>query len=43
MAVKKKQVFVDKIYKLTQDKAPLSYTIPSRNSKRKSKINKENK
>jgi len=36
MAVKKKQVFVDKIYKLTQDKAPLSYTIPSRNSKRKS-------
>ena len=36
MAVKKKQVFVDRIYKLTQNRNPLSYTIPSRNSKRKS-------
>ena len=30
----KKQAFVDKTYKLTRDKAPLSYTIPSRNTKR---------
>lgn len=33
---KNKNVFVDKTYKLTKDKAPLSYTIPSRNTKRKS-------
>ena len=33
---KKKLQFVDKTYKLTKDKAPLSYTIPSRNTKRKS-------
>ena len=31
---KKKQSFVDKTYKLTRDKAPLSYTIPSRNTRR---------
>tara|TARA_R110001592_G_scaffold109513_1_gene305327 strand:+ start:123 stop:869 length:747 start_codon:yes stop_codon:yes gene_type:complete len=31
---KKKEAFVDKSYKLTRDKAPLSYTIPSRNTKR---------
>jgi len=31
---KKKQAFVTKSYKLTQDRAPLSYTIPSRNTKR---------
>tara|TARA_R100001460_G_scaffold52800_1_gene91730 strand:+ start:6269 stop:7015 length:747 start_codon:yes stop_codon:yes gene_type:complete len=33
---KNKNVFVDKTYRLTKDKAPLSYTIPSRNTKRKS-------
>lgn len=33
---KSKNIFVDKTYKLTKDKAPLSYTIPSRNTKRKS-------
>jgi hypothetical protein len=33
---KKKETFVDKSYKLTREKAPLSYTIPSRNTKRKS-------
>lgn len=33
---KKKLQFVDKTYKLTKDKAPLSYTIPSRNTRRKS-------
>ena len=33
---KNKKTFVDKTYKLTKDKAPLSYTIPSRNTKRKS-------
>lgn len=33
---KNKNIFVDKTYKLTKDKAPLSYTIPSRNTKRKS-------
>ena len=33
---KNKKAFVDKSYKLTRDKAPLSYTIPSRNTKRKS-------
>ena len=32
---KNKKAFVDKSYKLTRDKAPLSYTIPSRNTKRK--------
>lgn len=31
---KKKEAFVDKSYKLTRDKAPLSFTIPSRNTKR---------
>ena len=31
---KKKEAFVNKNYKLTRDKAPLSYTIPSRNTKR---------
>ncbi len=31
---KKKEAFVNKSYKLTRDKAPLSYTIPSRNTKR---------
>jgi DNA-dependent RNA polymerase auxiliary subunit epsilon len=33
--IKKKQAFVDKAYKLTQNKAPLSFMIPSRNTKRK--------
>ena len=33
---KSKKTFVDKIYRLTKDKAPLSYTIPSRHTKRKS-------
>jgi hypothetical protein len=33
---KNKKAFVDKSYKLTRDKAPLSYTIPSRNTKRRS-------
>jgi len=33
---KKKEAFVNKSYKLTRDKAPLSYTIPSRNTKRSS-------
>ena len=33
---KSKKTFVDKVYKLTKDKAPLSYTIPSRHTKRKS-------
>ncbi|QDP56308.1 MAG: hypothetical protein GOVbin3009_75 [Prokaryotic dsDNA virus sp.] len=33
---KKKTKFVDKTYKLTRNKAPLSYTIPSRHTKRKS-------
>jgi hypothetical protein len=33
---KKKETFVNKSYKLTREKAPLSYTIPSRNTKRKS-------
>ena len=33
---KKKKSFVDKVYRLTKDKAPLSYTIPSRHTKRKS-------
>jgi len=33
---KNKKTFVDKIYRLTKDKAPLSYTIPSRHTKRKS-------
>lgn len=33
---KKKLTFVNKTYKLTKDKAPLSYSIPSRNTKRKS-------
>ena len=33
---KNKEAFVDKSYKLTRDKAPLSYTIPSRNTKRSS-------
>ena len=32
---KSKQAFVDKAYKLTQNKAPLSFMIPSRNTKRK--------
>jgi hypothetical protein len=36
MPTKKKQVFVDKAYKLTKDNAPLSYHIQSRNHKRKS-------
>jgi hypothetical protein len=36
IARKKKNVFTNKTYKLTKDKAPLSYSIPSRNSKRKS-------
>ena len=33
---KKAATFVDKTYKLTRDKAPLSYTIPTRNTKRSS-------
>lgn len=33
---KKKTNFVDKTYKLTRNKAPLSYSIPSRHTKRKS-------
>ena len=33
---KKKEAFVNKSYKLTRDKAPLSFTIPSRNTKRSS-------
>lgn len=33
---KTKKAFVDKSYKLTRDKAPLSFTIPSRNTKRAS-------
>ena len=33
---KSKKTFVDKVYRLTKDKAPLSYTIPSRHTKRKS-------
>ena len=33
---KKAETFVDKTYKLTRDKAPLSYTIPTRNTKRSS-------
>tara|TARA_R100000742_G_C4279050_1_gene102751 strand:+ start:2110 stop:2856 length:747 start_codon:yes stop_codon:yes gene_type:complete len=33
---KNKNVFVDKTYRLTKDKAPLSYTIPSRHTRRKS-------
>ena len=33
---KKNLKFVDKTYKLTRNKAPLSYTIPSRHTKRKS-------
>jgi|TARA_R110000751_G_scaffold18994_4_gene57291 hypothetical protein len=33
---KTKEAFVTKSYKLTRGKAPLSYTIPSRNSKRSS-------
>ena len=33
---KKKEAFVTKSYKLSRDKAPLSYTIPSRNTKRTS-------
>ena len=33
---KNKKSFVDKVYRLTKDKAPLSYTIPSRHTKRKS-------
>ena len=36
MSTKKKQVFVNKAYKLTKDNAPLSYHIQSRNHKRKS-------
>jgi hypothetical protein len=36
MKPKKKSNFVDKVYKLTHDRAPLSYSIPSRNTKRKS-------
>lgn len=36
VAAKKKLVFVDKAYKLTKNQAPLSYSIPSRNTKRKS-------
>jgi hypothetical protein len=32
---KSKQAFVDKAYKLTQNRAPLSFMIPSRNTKRK--------
>ena len=36
MTTKKKQVFVNKTYKLTKDNAPLSYHIQSRNHKRKS-------
>lgn len=33
---KNKKTFVDKVYRLTKDKAPLSYTIASRHTKRKS-------
>lgn len=33
---KNKKSFVDKTYKLTKEKAPLSFTIPSRNTKRSS-------
>lgn len=33
---KSKKTFVDKVYRLTKEKAPLSYTIPSRHTKRKS-------
>jgi hypothetical protein len=36
MKPKKQSNFVDKVYKLTHDRAPLSYSIPSRNTKRKS-------
>jgi len=36
MSTKKKQVFVNKAYKLTKDNAPLSYHIQSRNHQRKS-------
>jgi hypothetical protein len=36
MALKNKPVFVDKVYKLTQNRAPLSYSIPSRNTRRRS-------
>ena len=36
IARKKKNVFTNKTYKLTKNKAPLSYSIPSRNTKRKS-------
>jgi hypothetical protein len=32
--MKKKNVPVDKVYKLTRDAAPLSYTLPTRNSRR---------
>ena len=33
---KSKKTFVDKVYRLTKEKAPLSYTIASRHTKRKS-------
>lgn len=36
IARNKKNVFTNKTYKLTKNKAPLSYSIPSRNTKRKS-------
>lgn len=36
MKPKKQSNFVDKVYKLTHNRAPLSYSIPSRNTKRKS-------
>lgn len=35
-ASKKKNIFTNKTYKLTRNKAPLSYSIPSRHTKRKS-------
>jgi hypothetical protein len=35
VATKKKLIFVNKTYKLTKEQAPLSYSIPSRNTKRK--------
>jgi len=40
---KKAEAFVDKSYKLTRDKAPLSYTIPTRNTKRSSLLHFDTK
>tara|TARA_R110000737_G_scaffold16084_3_gene33091 strand:- start:775 stop:1518 length:744 start_codon:yes stop_codon:yes gene_type:complete len=41
--IKKAVTFVHKTYKLTRDKAPLSYTIPSRNTKRSSLLHFDEK